>query len=126
MPTPALHTSLCDLLHIDLPIVQALIGSATSAALVAAVANAGGLGRLSATWRSPEGVRQAVSAIRTLTPRPCGVYLGLSFLIRAQLDAGQCVGLAARRQPAGAIVATIAAGAIHALRRGTALLGQGG
>jgi len=49
-----LHTSLCTLLNIQLPIIQAPIGSATCPELVAAVSNAGGLGMLALSWRNPE------------------------------------------------------------------------
>lgn len=41
-----LHTSLYDLLGIKYPIIQAGMGVFTSAELVAAVSNAGGLGSL--------------------------------------------------------------------------------
>ena len=86
MPTPALRTTLCDLLHIDLPIIRAPIGSVASAGLVAAVPNAGGLGMLSAVWRTAESTRQAMRGIRALTPHPFGVNLGFTFPIREQLD----------------------------------------
>jgi enoyl-[acyl-carrier protein] reductase II len=43
-----LRTSLCDLLGIEYPIIQAGMGEFTSAELVAAVSNAGGLGNLDA------------------------------------------------------------------------------
>ncbi len=46
-----LRTKLCDLLDIDYPIIQAGMGAATSAELVAAVSNAGGLGSLGAFLR---------------------------------------------------------------------------
>ena len=46
-------TPLCRLLDLDVPIVQAPVGSASTPALVAAVSNAGGLGMLSITWRTP-------------------------------------------------------------------------
>ena len=44
-----LVTSPCERLGIDLPIVQAPVGSAVTAELVAAVSNAGGLGMLALT-----------------------------------------------------------------------------
>ena len=50
----SLSTSLCDLLDVEYPIVQAPIGSATRPALAAAVSEAGGLGTLALTWRDPE------------------------------------------------------------------------
>lgn len=59
--TSVLVTPLCDRLGIQLPIVQAPIGSAATPELVAAVADAGGLGMLALTWVT-EG--QAVNRIR--------------------------------------------------------------
>ncbi len=46
-----LRTALCDLLGIEYPIIQAAMGPITSAELVAAVSNAGGLGSLGAVER---------------------------------------------------------------------------
>lgn len=55
-----LHTSLCDLLNIDTPILQAGVGAnlgnPTTPALVAAVSKAGGLGCLGAAGFTPEEV----------------------------------------------------------------------
>jgi nitronate monooxygenase len=46
---PSLGTALTEALEIDVPIVQAPIGSATCPALAASVSNAGGLGMLAIT-----------------------------------------------------------------------------
>lgn len=48
---PTLHTALCDLLHIEIPIIQAPMGVATPA-LAAAVSNAGGFGMLASSRRA--------------------------------------------------------------------------
>jgi nitronate monooxygenase/enoyl-[acyl-carrier protein] reductase II len=64
-----LHTTLCDLLDIDYPIIQAGMGSATSAALAAAVSNAGGLGSLGAFFRSADDFKGELGALRKLTNR---------------------------------------------------------
>ena len=48
-----LRTPFCDLFGIEHPIVQAAIWPATSPELVAAVANAGGLGSLGASSSRP-------------------------------------------------------------------------
>lgn len=66
-------------LGIDLPIVQAPIGEASSPALVAAVSNAGGLGMLSITWRSLERTRESIRQTRELTGKPFGVNLVLDW-----------------------------------------------
>lgn len=68
-----MRNSLCKLLNIDLPIIQAGMGIFTSAELVAAVSNAGGLGSLGTGFRSAEGLRQELNRIRELTDRPFAV-----------------------------------------------------
>lgn len=80
------HTAFCRLLNIELPIVQAPIGSAASPALAAAVSNAGGLGMLSVTRRSRAGVKQVISETRRLTDRPFGVNLVLQWPPEEQLE----------------------------------------
>jgi NAD(P)H-dependent flavin oxidoreductase YrpB (nitropropane dioxygenase family) len=83
----SLRTPFCDLLGIDVPIVQAPIGSASTPELAAAVAEAGALGVLAVTWVTPEEARRRVDRARELTARPVGVNVVLSFAIDAQLDA---------------------------------------
>lgn len=71
-----LHTRLCEQLGIQYPIVQAgMAGGPTTAALVAAVSEAGGLGTLGAAYMSPEAVRETVREIRKRTERPFAVNL---------------------------------------------------
>ena len=74
-----LHTPLCDLLEIDVPILQAGmgrgIGSTTTPALVAAASEAGGMGCLGATGMTPEEIRAAIREIRNLTSRTFAVDL---------------------------------------------------
>lgn len=81
-----LHTTLCELLDIRLPIVQAPIGGISTPALVAAVSNAGGLGLLSVTWRKLDVLRKLLHETRSLTSRPFGVNLVLTFDIEERLD----------------------------------------
>jgi nitronate monooxygenase len=73
------HTTLCDLLQITTPILQAGMGAAkgspTSPALVASVSNAGGLGCLGATGLTPSEISEAIVEIQRLTDRPFGVGL---------------------------------------------------
>ena len=73
----SLSTSLCDLLDVEYPIVQAPIGSATRPALAAAVSEAGGLGTLALTWRDPETAAEFVERTRAATDRPFAVNLVL-------------------------------------------------
>lgn len=74
-----LRTPLCDLLSIELPILQAGMGKArgtpTSPALVAAVSEAGGLGCLGAAGLEPEEVSACLTQIAALTDRPFAVDL---------------------------------------------------
>ena len=58
----ALRTRLTSRLDVDVPVVQAPIGSATSPALDAAVSEAGGLGTLAVTWRDPARIPEVVAA----------------------------------------------------------------
>lgn len=73
----SLHTSLCDVIDVEYPIVQAPIGSATCPELAAAVANAGGLGTLAVTWRDGAETRSAIRSTRELTGAPIGVNVVL-------------------------------------------------
>jgi len=65
-----LQTSICDLLEIDYPIVQAPIGSATCPELAAAVSNAGGLGHLAVTWRDRSPLKFSSRSPRHGSPNP--------------------------------------------------------
>ncbi len=68
-----LSTPLCDLLGIEHPVIQAPIGPWSSAELVAAVCDAGGLGSVGTSLQSPEDVRTQVARVRELTDRPFAV-----------------------------------------------------
>jgi NAD(P)H-dependent flavin oxidoreductase YrpB (nitropropane dioxygenase family) len=74
-----LRTPICDLLGIDLPIMQAGMGrthgTPTPPALVAAVSEAGGLGCLGGVGLEPMELRQAIAEIRSRTAKPFAVDL---------------------------------------------------
>jgi nitronate monooxygenase len=70
-----LKTRLTELLSIRHPILNAGMGRETSPSMVAAVCRAGGFGILGASGREPEGIRQAIRAIRSATDAPFGVNL---------------------------------------------------
>lgn len=71
-----LSNELTKLLKIDYPIIQApMAGGVTSAELVAAVSNAGGLGMIGAGYLSPEQLRAEIHHVRGLTKRKFGVNL---------------------------------------------------
>src|SRR5262245_11079461 len=75
-----LHTHVCELLGIEFPIIQAGMGLLTSAELVAAVSNAGGLRSLGAGLRSTEDLKQQLAQTRELSQRPFAVNHLLSML----------------------------------------------
>ena len=68
-----LRTHLCDLLGIEYPIIQAGMGEFTSAELVAAVSNAGGLGSLGCAYRTIDEILSDLAATRALTSKPFAV-----------------------------------------------------
>jgi NAD(P)H-dependent flavin oxidoreductase YrpB (nitropropane dioxygenase family) len=68
-----LQTPVCDLLGIELPILQAGMSSYTTPELVAAVSNAGGLGIIGGLFRDGEELRDEIRKVRELTSRPFGV-----------------------------------------------------
>ena len=62
-----LKTPLCGLLGIDVPIILAPMGTATSAEFAAAVSNQGGLGSIGSLTRSTAAVKRDIDMIRELT-----------------------------------------------------------
>jgi nitronate monooxygenase/enoyl-[acyl-carrier protein] reductase II len=64
-----LKTALCDLFHIEKPIILAPMGTCTSAELAAAVSNAGGLGGIGTLFRSSAAIMRDIDVVRTLTNR---------------------------------------------------------
>jgi nitronate monooxygenase len=73
----SLRTPLCDLLSIDVPVLQAGMGKAkgspTTPELVAAVSEAGGLGCIGAVGLEPEELFEWIKIVRTLTSKPFAV-----------------------------------------------------
>ena len=68
---------LCKLLGIRYPIIQAGMAGQTTAELVAAVSNAGGLGVLGATRMTSEKLLNTIRKIKMITTKPYGVNLWL-------------------------------------------------
>jgi len=68
----------CELVNIDVPIVQGAMGGASCPALAAAVAEAGGVGFLAPWTLPPDALRQQIRATRALTQKPFGVNLVLT------------------------------------------------
>jgi enoyl-[acyl-carrier protein] reductase II len=67
------RTALCDLLGIEVPIVLAPMGSATSAEFAAAVSNQGGLGGIGSLFRTTAAVKRDIDKVRELTDRPYAI-----------------------------------------------------
>jgi nitronate monooxygenase len=76
--TYKLHSSLCDILNIKYPIIQAGMSGFTTPALVAEVSNVGGFGILGAARLSPSKLKESISEIRKRTDNPFGVNLLLA------------------------------------------------
>jgi NAD(P)H-dependent flavin oxidoreductase YrpB (nitropropane dioxygenase family) len=72
---PTLHTELCDLCGIQVPIVQTGMGWVAGPRLTAATANAGGLGILASGTMDFEQLRAAITDTRSRTDAPFGVNL---------------------------------------------------
>ncbi len=70
-----LHTSICDLLGIEHPVLLAGMGGVAYAELCAAVSNAGGFGTLGMAGRSVSEIRDEIARVRDLTDKPFGVDL---------------------------------------------------
>ena len=90
MTRPTLRTEFCDRVGIEYPVVLAGMGPVAGTGpptadgeLVSAVSNAGGLGVLGGVGYSPDGLRDEIRKIRSLTDKPFGVDLLLAptFLI---------------------------------------------
>jgi nitronate monooxygenase len=79
------RTEFCGLIGIDLPIMQAPIGTAATPRLAAAVSESGALGMLASSW--PADPASQVRELRELTSRPFGVNLVLEWDQHRRLDA---------------------------------------
>ena len=74
-PHPALRTRLCDLVGVRYPVVQTGMGWVAGPRLVAATANAGGLGILASATMTLDELAAAIAEVRTRTQNPFGVNL---------------------------------------------------
>lgn len=79
------HTTLCDQLGIEVPVLQAPIGGVSNPKLAAAVSNAGGLGMIAMTWSSEESTRRILSETRALTQKPFAVNYVLEWDVSRQV-----------------------------------------
>jgi NAD(P)H-dependent flavin oxidoreductase YrpB (nitropropane dioxygenase family) len=70
-----LHTRICDLFGIEVPIVQTGMGWVAGPRLVSATAEAGGLGILASATMDFRQLQNALAEVKTRTQRPFGVNL---------------------------------------------------
>ena len=75
MSHPALHTAFCDLVGVRYPIVQTGMGWVAGPRLVAATAEAGGLGVLASATMTFEELVGAIADVRARTDQPFGVNM---------------------------------------------------
>jgi enoyl-[acyl-carrier protein] reductase II len=68
-----LRTPVCEVLGIEVPIMQAAIWPATSPELVATVSEDGGLGSIGSVFESAESIERHIARVRELTSRPFAV-----------------------------------------------------
>jgi len=86
---PALRTPLCEMLGIDVPIVQAGMGYVARGELAAAVSAAGALGVIGAASLDAKQLREEIRLVRDRTDRPFGVDVLFATVGRPQTsDAG--------------------------------------
>lgn len=76
MRSERLRTPICDLLGIEIPILQAGMGGVAYSELAVAVANAGGLGTLAGIDMSVDRLDQEIRHFRELSTKPLCVDLG--------------------------------------------------
>lgn len=69
------HTVICDLLGIDVPILQGAMQGGGDVELVAAVSEAGGLGVLPTFQGTDAKLREDIAAVREITRKPFGVNI---------------------------------------------------
>ncbi|MGH6630542.1 MAG: NAD(P)H-dependent flavin oxidoreductase, partial [Burkholderiales bacterium] len=82
-----LHTRVCDLFGVELPIVSAGMGGVAGAELAAAVSNAGGLGTVALAGLPPAAVTAQLRSARALTAKPLVASLLIPFMTPEVLSA---------------------------------------
>ncbi|MCB1509716.1 MAG: nitronate monooxygenase [Hyphomicrobiaceae bacterium] len=74
-PCPEFRTAICDLLGIDVPILQGAMQGGGGVDLVAAVSEAGGLGVLATFGGGDAKLREDIAMVRSRTAKPFGVNI---------------------------------------------------
>ena len=80
-----MRTPLCDLLDIEVPIIQAAIGGITCPELASAVSGAGGLGTIAMTGRGADGTHAAIERTRALSNRPFAANFVLAYDVEVEI-----------------------------------------
>jgi enoyl-[acyl-carrier protein] reductase II len=110
-----LRTRACNVLAIEVPVMQAAIWPATVPELVAAVSEAGGLGSIGAVFEPADSVRRQIRRVREMTRRPFAVNHVVPLLdeeaFEATLEAQPAVVSFALGEPGGLVERAHAAGA---------------
>ncbi|AZB41439.1 2-nitropropane dioxygenase [Bacillus sp. FJAT-42376] len=75
---------LCEILDIDVPIIQGGMGNISNAQLTAAISEAGALGTIGAGTRTPEEVERIILETKERTNRPFAVNIALSVSAHAK------------------------------------------
>ena len=70
-----LHTPICELFDIEVPVFLAGMGGVAYAEVCAAVSEAGGFGTLGMAGASPQEIRDEMREVRRRTDKPFGVDL---------------------------------------------------
>jgi enoyl-[acyl-carrier protein] reductase II len=121
-----LRTPVCEVLGIEVPIMQAAIWPATAPELVAAVSEVGALGSIGSVFESAESVRGQIARVRELTGRPFAVNHVVPLLeeeaFEATLEAEPAVISLALGDPGDLVERAHAAGAkvvhqVHTVRQ---------
>jgi NAD(P)H-dependent flavin oxidoreductase YrpB (nitropropane dioxygenase family) len=81
-----LHTRICELFKIDLPILSAGMGTVAHARLAAAVSEAGGLGTIALAGFTLEAIASEIARARSLTDKPIAVNLLIPFMRPGSLE----------------------------------------
>ncbi len=110
-----LHTRICDLLGIEHPIINAPMAGTATAALAAAVSEAGGFGLIGGSGGDADWLRAQIRAVRKRTARPFGVgfishYPGVDALVRVALEERVAAVTHSFMDPSPFVVAAHAAG----------------
>lgn len=125
---PALHSPACDLLGIEVPIVQTGMGWVAGARLTAATSAAGGLGILASATMTYDQLVRAIAEVKSRTDRPFGVNMRsnqgdidrvIDLLIREQVTVASFAqapneGLIKRLQDGGVLTMPTVAARRHA------------